>query len=113
IPFCALGAWGIDALCCRLAGFGLPGGFGGGSDGTPRFRQQFRAVSCAAAGLAVLIGVWAINSYASFWISRSSVLTLFAWASSLAREKRPNEAASLFKSSLDSGTESADVRASL
>lgn len=113
VPFCALGAWGTDFLCCRLAAVALPGGSVGGSDATSRCRGRFRVVSCAAAGVAVLIGVWAVNSYASFWISRSSVLTLLARASSLAREKRPSEAAQLLESSLDSGAESADVRAAL
>jgi Flp pilus assembly protein TadD len=69
VPFCAFGAWGLDALC-RCGG-------------------KVRPIIC------ILAGVWAINSYASFWIAPDAVATLRSGAQSLWNEKRRPEAVEL------------------
>ena len=66
IPFCALGAWGLNSLMrlhSKLAGF-----------------------------LAVSFLVWTVNSYASFWVSRSSVQWAYAQAVELIKVDRFHDA---------------------
>jgi len=53
VPFCAMGAWGLSIL--------------GGRNRCWRFI------------LSVLLGLWAINSIASFWIVRSSASYARTW----------------------------------
>ncbi|PYJ07297.1 MAG: hypothetical protein DME25_04185 [Verrucomicrobia bacterium] len=74
IPLCAFGAAGLDALGWRRGKLYLL--------------------------LRILLGVWAINSYSSFWISRSSPSSLDLRAEFLAAEGRFREAEDLLRASL-------------
>jgi len=75
VPLCAFGACGFSALC-RWSG-----------------KLQW--------ALWVLFGVWAINGYAAFWISRSAEATLLSRTQSLWKEGRRPAALELLKAGLD------------
>ena len=62
IPFCACGAWGCEIL-----------------------RRRSGKLGCV---LSVLFGVWAMDSYAAFWIVRSSVPALLARSRGLLEDGR-------------------------
>src|ERR1043166_4138189 len=83
IPFCACGALGWQALTRRRG---------------------------ARIALCIVFGLWAINSYASFWISRSSVSSLLARAGYLLDEGRHDEASEMLKARLDQGERSVEVK---
>jgi tetratricopeptide (TPR) repeat protein len=87
VPLCAFGACGLDAMS--------------------RWGAKGRAVVC------ILFGLWAINSYAAFWISRSSKATLFARAQSLSREGRKLEAKELLLANLERDPQGAEAQALL
>jgi tetratricopeptide (TPR) repeat protein len=87
VPLCAFGAWGIDALC--------------------RWSGKLRPVIC------ILFGVWAINSYAAFWISRSAIATVFSRTQSLWKEGRKLEAKELLQAGLARHPESAEAQSLL
>jgi tetratricopeptide (TPR) repeat protein len=87
VPLCAFGACGFDALC--------------------RWSGKLRPAVC------ILFGVWAINSYAAFWISRPAVATFFSRAQSLWKEERGPEAKALVQAALQRNPESADMRSLL
>src|SRR5262249_4012771 len=72
VPLCACAAAGWQALSRRSA--------------------PLRAIVC------LLFGMWAINSYASFWMSRSSVPALLGRARYLFEEGRYREASQLLNS---------------
>ncbi len=74
VPLCACGAWGLDALCRRSG--------------------KLRPVIC------ILFGLWAINSYAAFWIPRSTVAAQRSRAHSLWKEHRQPEAVESLKAGL-------------
>jgi Flp pilus assembly protein TadD len=85
VPLCAFGAYGFEAIDRR----------------GPKLRPA----------LGVLFGVWAINSYAAFWVSRSAAATVFARAQSLEKQGRNAEVVDLLKLRLAQDTEhSADLR---
>ena len=69
VPFCAFGAWGFEALC--------------------RWAGKLRPVMC------ILLGFWAMTSYAAFWVSPSAPATVRSCAQSLWNEHREKEAAEL------------------
>ena len=75
VPLCAFGACGLDALC--------------------RWSGKARTAVC------ILFGVWAINSVAAFWISRSAEATARSRAQSLWKEERRLEAVELLKVTLE------------
>jgi tetratricopeptide (TPR) repeat protein len=87
VPLCAFGAWGLDTLC--------------------RWSGRLRPAIC------ILFAVWAINSYAAFWISRPAVATFFSRAQSLWKEERGPEAKALVQAALQRNPESADMRSLL
>jgi tetratricopeptide (TPR) repeat protein len=66
IPFCAIGALGFDFLTRRSA--------------------KLRRLVC------VVFGLWAMNNYASLWISRTSVPSAVAHARALAQKGQDREA---------------------
>ena len=75
VPLCAFGACGLDALC--------------------RWCGKLRPVIC------ILLAVWAINSFAALWISRSAVATVRSRAHSLWKEQRKSEAAESLKARME------------
>jgi Flp pilus assembly protein TadD len=83
-PFCACGALGLDFLARRSG--------------------RLRPIVC------VLFGVWAINSYASFWIVRSSVRAVVARSQCLFQAGRYAEAAQVLQARLESEPPSAPLR---
>ncbi len=85
--FCAFGAWGLEALC--------------------RGRPVWRSV------VLILFGVWAINSYASFWIARSAAPALVSQAQFLFETGKGAAAADLLKERLRTDPQAAPVRALL
>ena len=87
IPLCAFGALGLEAIC--------------------RCSRKLRLLVC------LLFGVWAINSYASFWIPRSSTQALLVRARCLVNEGRPREARELLKGRLQTGAQSWETRRAL
>jgi tetratricopeptide (TPR) repeat protein len=74
VPLCAFGACGLDALC--------------------RWSGKLRPVIC------ILCGVWAMNSFASLWVSRSAMATARSRANSLWKEERQPEAVESLRASL-------------
>jgi tetratricopeptide (TPR) repeat protein len=87
VPLCAFGALGLDLLC--------------------RWSGKLRPVVC------ILFIVWALDTYASFWIPRGSVAALLGRARSLAEEGRPLEAKDLLQSRLQAEPGSAETGAQL
>jgi tetratricopeptide (TPR) repeat protein len=91
VPFCVFGALGLDFLTRRSTKLG--------------------SLVC------VVFGLWAINSYAGFWISRSSVPTAVAQARALARKGQNVEATEFLTGFLKQGLRreprNADLRFSL
>jgi tetratricopeptide (TPR) repeat protein len=87
VPLCAFGACGLDALC--------------------RWSGKLRPAVC------ILFGLWAINSYAAFWISRSSVAASLSRARSLWKEGRQRESVGLLKAGLALHPEGAEMRSFL
>jgi tetratricopeptide (TPR) repeat protein len=87
VPFCAIGALGSDLLTQRS-----------------RF---LRSVFCVGFGL------WAINSCASFWISRSSVPSAVQHACALVRNDQFADASDFLKEQLRSKPGNADLQFSL
>ncbi len=83
IPLSALGAWGLDSL--RRSNAGLAG------------------------TLSVAFLVWAANSYASFWVARSSVPWAYEQAVALARDKRFHDAIEFLEQRLRSDPQNADL----
>ena len=75
VPLCAFGACGLDALS--------------------RWSGKLRPAVC------ILFGVWAINSYAAFWIARSAEASFLSRAQSLWKEGRRAEAVDLLKIGLE------------
>jgi len=75
VPLCAFGACGLDALC--------------------RWSGRLRPVIC------ILFGVWAINSFAAFWIARSAEATLLSRTQSLWKEERQLRAVELLRARLE------------
>jgi Flp pilus assembly protein TadD len=75
IPLCAFGAAGFDTLCRRSGKLRLP--------------------------ICILFGVWAVNSYASLWISRSAIATVRSRAHSLWKEGRQLDAVESLKARLE------------
>jgi tetratricopeptide (TPR) repeat protein len=75
IPLCAFGAWGLDALC--------------------RWSGKLRPA------IYVLCGVWAINSFAALWVSRSAMATVRSRVHSLWKEERRSEAVDSLRTSLE------------
>ncbi len=75
VPLCAFGACGLDLLC--------------------PWSGKLRPVIC------ILFGVWALNSFASFWVSRVSAATLSSRAQSLWKEKRGPEAIALVRAGVE------------
>lgn len=67
VPFCAIGALGLDFLTRR--------------------NRVLRSLVC------VFLGLWAVNNYACFWISRSSIAPAVATARALARKGQDQQAA--------------------
>jgi tetratricopeptide (TPR) repeat protein len=74
VPFCALGAWGFDFLMTRW--------------------KPLRFV------IAVLLGTWAMTSYASFWIINSSSPTQAWIGTMLASKQRYGAATEYFNAAL-------------
>jgi tetratricopeptide (TPR) repeat protein len=87
IPFCAFGAMGLDFLARR--------------------NTILRNVIC------VMIGLWAINTYACFWILRSSVPSAVQRASALVGIKQYPEAIDLLRQSLRREPHNADLEFTL
>ena len=84
VPLCAFGATGLDWLC--------------------RQSRKLRFMLC------LLFGVWAINSYSSFWISRSAVPSLVLRGQFLSEEGQNREAAELLRRALEIDPHNADAR---
>jgi tetratricopeptide (TPR) repeat protein len=84
IPFCAFGALGLEALAASW--------------------RPVRPV------LAIAVGLWALNSYASFWIYPASPSAAIINAKSMVREGRVSEAAPLLEEVLQREPGNADVR---
>ena len=74
VPLCACGAWGLDALS--------------------RSSGKLRPV------WSIVFAVWAMNSYAAFWIVPSSVPGLIARSKALFEEKRYSESAQMLTNAL-------------
>ena len=87
IPFCWFGAMGTDFLARRS--------------------------TILRNGLCVMFGLWAINSYACFWISRSSAAPVIQHASALVQTKQYLEATDLLEQSLLREPGNADLRFTL
>jgi tetratricopeptide (TPR) repeat protein len=87
VPLCAFGALGLDFLT--------------------RGHSKLRFLLC------VLFGVWAINSYASFWVSRSSVPYLLSHAKELAIDGQVVQAEELLRERLESQPHAVRVRSLL
>jgi tetratricopeptide (TPR) repeat protein len=103
IPFCAFGAWGLEQLTrlpIRAANHDHhPIGLS---------LQRLSAALCT-----FLIGVWALASFASFWIVHSSDSTLVATVAALMAENRPLEAQRLLEQKLASAPQNRRARAEL
>ena len=84
VPLCAFGAWGLEAVCRRIG--------------------KLRPVVC------VLFGVWTLDTYAAFWIPRSSVPALLVHARSLVNEGHPMQARDLLKAQLQAAPQSTETR---
>jgi len=87
IPFCAFAAIGSDLLARRS--------------------PILRSIVCVG------LGLWAINSYASFWISRSSVPSVVEQACALVRKGQYLDATDLLKRRLGPEPGNADLQFSL
>jgi Tfp pilus assembly protein PilF len=87
VPFCVFGALGLDFVTRRSA--------------------QLRRLVCIGFGL------WAINSYACFWISRSSVPSTVEQACALVRNRQFVEATDLLKQRLSSEPGNMDLQFTL
>ena len=87
VPFCACGALSLDSLTRRSA--------------------MLRGPVC------VVFGMWAINSYASYLVSRSSALAAIEHVRVLVREGQNGDAVSFLKQRLRFEPDSADLRFSL
>ena len=87
VPFCAFGALGLDFLTRRSA--------------------MLRSLVCVGFGL------WAINSYACFWISRSSVPSAVEHACALVRNRQFVDATDFLKQRLSSEPRNMDLQFSL
>ena len=71
-------------------------------------REGLRAIVC------ILLGVWAINAYASFWIARSSTRTLLSRARPLVdTQGRHREVARLLQAGLEREPQNAELRSLL
>jgi tetratricopeptide (TPR) repeat protein len=103
VPFCAFGAWGLERMT-RLSDRD-------GVKATFRGRLIYRNPPAAICSL--LLGLWALSSYASFWIVHSSAATVLARAAALKRENRPFEAQRLLEKSLASNPKDPRLRAEL
>jgi Flp pilus assembly protein TadD len=101
IPFCAVGAWGLERMT------NVP-------HATEKSRashltfQRLNATTCS-----VLIGVWALTSFTSFWIVHSSDSTLLAKVTALKSDNQPIEAQRLLEEKLASDPQNIRVRAAL
>jgi Flp pilus assembly protein TadD len=87
VPLCAFGAFGLEALC--------------------RWSRTLRPAVC------ILFGVWALDTYASFWIPRASVAALLGRARSLAEEGHPLEAKGLLQARLQAAPHDGETRSLL
>jgi Flp pilus assembly protein TadD len=87
VPFCALAAVGLEAAAARSA--------------------KVRFLCC------ILLGVWAMNSYASFWILRSSAPAAILRAKSLADNGRNADAEQTLRTLLQREPRNLDARAML
>jgi Flp pilus assembly protein TadD len=87
VPFCAFGALGADSLARQSA--------------------KLRSLVCVG------FGRWAVNSYACFWISRTSVLSDIKHASTLMGEDRFIEATGFLTQSLSRKPQNADLEFAL
>lgn len=84
VPLCAFGAWGLEAISRRSG--------------------KLRPVVC------ILFGVWALDTYAAFWIPRSSLPALLVRARSLVNEGHPLQARDLLKAQVQATPHSAETR---
>jgi 4-amino-4-deoxy-L-arabinose transferase-like glycosyltransferase len=87
VPLCAIGAWGLDFILCHS--------------------RKLRVVVC------MLVGIWAIDSYAAFWIPRSSGPGLLTRARLLIKSGRQLEAAQLLQAQARSNPRSGETRSLL
>jgi tetratricopeptide (TPR) repeat protein len=87
VPLCACGALGLDALC--------------------RWSGKLRPMIC------ILFGVWALTSYATFWVSRSAAATVLVRARVLATQGREREAAELLNARLEIEPHNSEMRSLL
>jgi tetratricopeptide (TPR) repeat protein len=87
IPFCVCGALGLDLLARR--------------------NTKLRSMVC------IVFGVWAINTYASYWISRSSVVSTVRQAFRLGSKGQYLDATDVLKQRLRSDPKNADLQFTL
>ena len=87
VPFCVFGALGLDLLTRR--------------------NTNLQSLVC------IVFGLWAINTYASFWISRSSVVSTIRRASVLMGKRQYLDATDFLKQRLRSEFHNTDLRFTL
>jgi len=87
VPFCVVGALGLDLLTRR--------------------NTNLQSLVC------IVFGLWAINTYASFWISRSSVVSTIKRASVLMGSGKYLDATDFLKQRLRSEFHNTDLRFTL
>jgi Flp pilus assembly protein TadD len=100
IPFCAFGAWGLERMT-KL------------SDRYQYHESALNLHRAVAIVCTALVGMWAMTSFASYCIVRSSVPTLLARVGDLKRENRFLEAQHLLEQRLASQPENLRVRIEL
>jgi Flp pilus assembly protein TadD len=103
IPFCAFGAWGLEKLTS-----GPNHGANLANHPAGLTFQRLRAALCTS-----LIEVWALTSFASFWILHSSDHTLVLTVATLMGENHPLEAQQLLEQKLASDPQNQRARAEL
>jgi tetratricopeptide (TPR) repeat protein len=89
-------------MLSALVSFGAFGALG--ADLFARRWTLLRHIAC------ILLGLWAINSFACFWISRSSTIAVIRRADQLVENKRDDDARDCLKQGLRSDPSNADLQ---